>query len=69
MSGPVHRQGRSAAPHTLSRKKDGMRYMQFRTVGWARPTPRTIGRLDTYAFVGAVVAIACFIWWLFATIT
>jgi len=26
-------------------------------------------RLDTYAFVGVVVAIACFLWWLFATVT
>jgi hypothetical protein len=49
--------------------EDTMKYMQFRSVGWARPIPRTMRRLDNYAFVGAVVATACFIWWLFATIT
>jgi hypothetical protein len=69
MKGPVHGQDRSAAPHTLSRKKDTMRDMQFRSVGWARPTPRTMRRLDTYAFVGVIVAIACFLWWFFTTVT
>jgi hypothetical protein len=61
--------GRRAMPHTLPRKKDTMSYMQFRSVGWARPTPRAMRKLDTYAFVGAVVAIACLLWWLFATVT
>ena len=28
--------------------------MQFRSVGWARPTPRAMRKLNTYAFVGAV---------------
>ena len=46
-----------------------MSYMQFRPVGWTRPTPRTMRRLDTYAFVGVVVAIACFLWWFFTTVT
>ena len=46
-----------------------MSYMQFRSVGWARPTPRTMKRLDTYAFVGVVVAIACLLWWFFTTVT
>lgn len=44
-----------------------MSYMQFRSVGWARPTPRAMRKLDTYAFVGAFVAIICFLWWLFTT--
>jgi hypothetical protein len=46
-----------------------MSYMQFRPVGWASPTPRTMSRLDTYAFVGVVVAIACFLWWFLTTAT
>jgi len=25
-------------------------------------------KLDTYAFVGAVVAIICFLWWFFTTV-
>jgi len=45
-----------------------MSYMQFRSVGWARPTPRAMRKLDTYAFVGAVVAIICFLWWFFTTV-
>ena len=46
-----------------------MNYMQFLSVGWVRYTPRTRRRLDTYAFVGVVVAIACILWWLFTTVT
>jgi hypothetical protein len=61
--------GRTAVPHTLPRKKGTMSYMQFRPVGWARPTPRTMRRRDTYAFVGVVVAIVCFLWWFLTTVT
>ena len=46
-----------------------MSYIQFWSVGGARPTPRTMRRLDTYAFVGVVVAIACFLWWFLTTVT
>jgi hypothetical protein len=44
-----------------------MSYMQCRSVAWARPTTRTMKNLDTYAFVGAVVAIACLLGWFFTT--
>ena len=54
--------------HTLLPKKDTMNDMPFRSVGWARPTPRAMRKLDTYAFVGAVVAIICFLWWFFTTV-
>ena len=37
--------GMSAVPHTLSPKKDTMSYMQFRSVGWARPTSRAMRKL------------------------
>lgn len=60
--------GRTAVPHTLLRMKDTMSYMQFRSVGWARPTPRAMRRLDTYAFVGMVVAITCLLWWFLTTV-
>ena len=53
----------------LAMKEGTMNYMQFLSVGWVRYTPRTRRRLDTYAFVGVVVAIACILWWLFTTVT
>jgi len=40
----------------LAMKESTMNYMQFQSVGWVRYTPRTRRRLDTYAFVGVVVA-------------
>jgi hypothetical protein len=64
MNGRIHSQGHERCAYSLSPKK----YMQFRSVGWARPTPRAMRKLDTYAFVGAVVAIICFLWWLFTTV-
>jgi hypothetical protein len=51
------------------------------TVGDTRLTPhrpqpyedamrqRTMEKVDTYAFVGAVMAIVCFLWWVFTRIT
>ena len=44
-----------------------MSYMQFRSVGWGRLTPKTMRRLDTYAFVKVVAAIACFLLWFLTT--
>jgi hypothetical protein len=44
-----------------------MSYMQFRSVAWARPTRRTMRNLDTYGFMGAVVAIVCLVGWFFTT--
>ena len=58
----------SAAPHTLSQKEDAMRYMQSRHKAWAKPRSEPMRKLDSYAFVGAVVAIAFFLWWIFTTI-
>src|ERR1051325_10851374 len=42
----------------LAMKEGTMNYMKFRSVGWVRCVPRTRRRLDTYAFVGVVAAIA-----------
>jgi hypothetical protein len=36
-----------------------MSYMQFRSVAWTWPTRWTMRNLDTYGFMGAVVAIPC----------
>jgi hypothetical protein len=30
---------------------------------------RTMEKLDTYAFVGTVVAVVCFLWWFFTILT
>jgi len=60
--------GTSAERHTLAPKEGAMSYMQFRSVVWARPTRRTMRNLDTYGFVGAVVAIACLVGLLFTTV-
>jgi hypothetical protein len=30
---------------------------------------RTMEKVDTYAFVGVVMAIVCFLWWVFTIVT
>jgi len=57
----------SAVPYTLSPKKDAMKYMQSQHGAWP-PKSEAMQKFDTYAFVGAVVAITFFLWWIFIII-